>query len=326
MTDNTLAPETPVDDAFSKVFDQLISQGEDDQEKFPAEPAPAAEAPAPAPAAAPAEPEAPAEGAQPDAGAGDNGDVGGDAAPQAAEGEPKVGDKPEEPAPEDEKNVLKRFADLMEREQQERDQYRQAQQAQQAQPQVDQPQLFSSEEVEQLQSFEKDWPDVAQAMKVVMRANQQAMADYIFKEINKYLQPRMEMLDAVAQRAHYAEITSAIPNYEDTRDKVIQWALDERQPEYLRKAYEGVIKRGNVDEIRHLVEQYQTATGASVTHQQQPASAPAPSRKSPELPPAAKKAAQSLAPVSAQRSAPQVQDDPHDFTSAFHKFLKDENL
>lgn len=235
-----------------------------------------------------------------------------DAEPPVAEAE---GQKPEE-----RDEVLKRFADLIEQErkekaERERQQLESAKQQQTQQSSDKTPEIFTPDEVKALTEFEKDYPDVAQAVQIISRVNQDLMANFIFKEVNKFLQPKLELLEALAHNAQLSELTSAIPQLNDEyQDRLVSWAKSEEHPEFLRKAYERVITEGSVDEIKYLVSEFEKATGTRQSAKS--------SRKAPEPPPLAKQAAKSLAPVSAKRSVQSAQPEPQSFEEAFALFSR----
>ena len=310
MSDATILADSTAE--FSKAFEELAKM-----EGGNAAPAAPAEAAAPEPVEAPAEEtpvgdgEAPAApepagdsaAEEPDQTAGDAGDDEEDEKPAAA------------PEPEaTREDVMKRFADLLER--QERAKQEQAQQPQQEQPA---PPLFNEEEYKVLTEFEKDYPDVAPAVRIITAKNQQLLAQHIFKTVDDFLKPRLELLDAVAYRAHVTDIKQAVPQYSDEyADKVAAWALSDQQPRYLREAFKQVIDHGEAEEIQDLFSRYEAAHGA-------PAQKPS-SRKPAELPSTAKQAARAMAPVSGKRSAPSVQVEPESYETAFEKFAREMKL
>jgi hypothetical protein len=295
-------------DEFSKVFADLAKLGEGQN-------APVAAAPAPEPvveAPAAVEPAASEEVAA-ETPVDDVGEARADAAPAGeTEDEPKADAAPSQ------EDVMKRFADYLERQQAQQERQAQEPAAPQAVPEPEAAPLFNQNEVETLQTFQKDWPDVAVAMQLVTRAQNQMLAEHIFKEVNAFLAPKLQLLEAVAQRTQLQDLQSAVPNYDEVRDKIVEWALSDQQPKYLRAAYEHVIKSGDVDEVRDLYRRYEQETGQST--QPKAAPAPAPVRKATELPPAAKQAAASLAPVSGRRSVQAIEPESESFEDAFSKF------
>lgn len=306
MTDETGA-------AFEDVFNSLIKEGEGA--------VPAVETPTPVAEEAPAEPAAEPEehpAAEP---AGDDAAEEADTdAGDAGDDQKTEGEQPEPEAKKDD-DVLKRFADMMlEREQKAKGEQPQQEVPQQQAPQQQPEMPFSEDEIKTLNEFEKDYPDVAEAVRIVTAKNQQLLASYIFKTVDEFLKPRLELLDAIATRTHISELAQEIPQYNDEyRDKVVEWALSDKQPKYLRSAYEHVIKNGDVDEVKDLISRYEVANGA-----QQPQKAA--SRRSAEPPTIAKQAAKSMAPVSGKRSAPSVEVEPESFDDAFAKYAKELKL
>lgn len=169
--------------------------------------------------------------------------------------------------------------------------------------------VYTKEEQEFLQSYEKDWPDVARAEMLRRRAEYQQLATFIFSEVGAYLKPHLDALQSVAVRTHVSDLEAKVPDYDDVRDKVVDWVGT--QPKYLQAAYEQVIREGTVDEVEDLIARWRQSTGASTT-QPQPARA-----KATVLPPATKQAAAAMAPVGSKRSAPAAGVDPSDFDGAF---------
>lgn len=250
------------------------------------------------------------------------------ATPESAETEPaaaETAEQPEtvaeepveqaEPAPEpapqpQNDDILSRFAELM----------RQAQTQQQPEPPPQQqyaPEqpapMFTPEEEKQLQEYQKDWPDVYKAELIQRRAEYKELAGYIFGQVAPYITQLEDNYRRLAERTHLSDLHTAVEDYDDIRDKVVQWA--QNQPPYLRAAYNHVIEQGTVDEVSDLISRYRTETGARLA----PATTP---KKETELPPATKQAAASLAPVSSKRSAVPRAVDPQDFESAFASFAE----
>jgi hypothetical protein len=177
--------------------------------------------------------------------------------------------------------------------------------------------LFSQEEVAALTQFNTDWPEVARAQSVLMRAQAQQLSNYIFGEVAKALGPKLAMLDELAERQHAVDLYSNIQDYDTNLvTKVTDWAS--KQPTYLRGAYDRVIQEGTAEEIQHLVGLYRKDTGAAA-----PAATPGtPAKVGTELSATAKKAVAALAPVGSKRSAPAPQAAPTDFSGAFAEFAK----
>lgn len=204
--------------------------------------------------------------------------------------------------------LLKKFADLLERQQ-----AQQPAQQQEYQPETP-PALFTEEETNLLQEVEKDFPDIAKAFRVQQRAGNQLLAQYIFNQVADYLKPQIELINEVATRVHESQVRQMIPDYDQTAQKIVEWATSDSQPKILRTQYERVIREGDAEELRELYRLYEQSAQPA-----QPAKA-APARRA-ELPATAKKAAALLAPVSSKRSDSQVvPDDALDFDAAFDRF------
>ena len=275
------------DDEFTSAFAQF-GVGETPADPAPADPAPADPAPAdPAPAdPAPADP-APADPAPAD--------------PTPAD------PAPADPTPADD-DLIRRLASIL----------KQAEPAPAADatptPAEPEPDIYTPEEQTLLTEYEKDWPDVAKAEALRRRSEYRELLNHVFREVAKELSPLAQNLRTLTERTHLADLQESISDYDDVRGKVIEWA--EKQPSYLRDAYQHVIQRGTPDEIADLVGRYKQATGVAT-----PPPPPAQKAES-ELPSTTKQAVAALAPVSSKRSTVVQADDPNDFDLAFANAAK----
>lgn len=309
-TDQTTAPadETPSpDDVFASAFADFASPGDKTDGPDVAAPVTHDETEAPA-----------------------------DAAPEAAPAEPPAGETPE-PAPVDasgQNEPPRLTAEEWQAQynamlaQQQAAYQQQAQYAQQAE--APPPPLLGQEEVAALQEFQKEWPDVAKAMELQQRVLAHQVIDYVFKEIAKEVTPKLQQLDDVAERAHFEDIYSYVPDYDDVRDRVIQWV--QQQPVMAQRAYVPVVQQGTPDQIAWLVDEWRSRTGqqqapqpvAPTPQYQQPQTyqyqQPAAQTRQPSQ--AVRQAAAALAPVSSKRSAVIRTDDPNDFDGAFERFAQ----
>jgi hypothetical protein len=215
--------------------------------------------------------------------------------------------------------ALTRLADMMA---QRTAQPQQPQQPQQRQPQPP-PSLFSPDEQSVVNQFYTDYPDVARAVAIERSAEYKALTSHIFGQIGAYLAPHLALLGQLADRTVYSDIATKVPDYNDLRDKLLDWVGT--QPAYLQAAYNSVIQQGTVEEITDLFDRYRQASGQQAPSAQnapaQGTRAAPPAAKAPELSPAAKQAAERLAPVTSKRSAPTSQT-PVDFDAAFAEFAK----
>ena len=270
-------------------------------------PAPAAEAPAPV-AEAPAAPAA--EGDEPASEIEALDDTG---------GEPAL---PPAPAAAD-NDALSRLADMLAQRQTQ-------QQPQPAPAPAPPPAAFNADDQAFLTQYMTDFPDVARAESLFRQAEYRALTSHIFAEVNRYFAPRMALLDQLADGAAYSQITQKVPNYDTTRDQVVEWV--KTQPAYLQTAYNHVIASGTVDEISDLFDRFSQATGvaspsnaggvAPAGGQQGKVSLVPAAKPAAELSPAAKQAVARLAPVNGKRTAP-TQGAPQTFDAAFEAFAKE---
>lgn len=294
------------------------------------EPVPAAE-----PAAAPAAAEAPAEGAAPadegaaPAAAPEAAPAGSDAGTPGAGGEEPAaaGTKAEPPAaappaapaqaPATADDIVKGLADLLK-----------GQPAAEAAPapaaEPEQAPLYSQDEVNVLADYEKNWPDVAQAETLKRRAEYHDMMKFVFGEVAKYTQPLFDQMRLMGNTIHLGELRQSVPDYSDALEAdVAQWI--DTQPTYLQAPMKQVMQQGTSDEVADLIGRYRAATGTAQAPAAAAASVPAAPAKpaKTELSSAAKQAAESLAPVSGDRSQVPQGEDPQDFQTAFARYAAD---
>lgn len=173
---------------------------------------------------------------------------------------------------------------------------------------------YTTDELSFLENYTKDFPDVAKAEALIRRGEYQTIVQYVFQEITKELKPLAQQLRSLSERTQLGDIQAAVPDYNDLREKVIEWAG--KQPAYLQPAYNHVIQNGTVDEVKDLIERYRTASGIKIVPEQ------VAEKTETELPAATKKAAAALAPVSSKRTAVVSTSSPDDFDGAFAEAAK----
>lgn len=180
-----------------------------------------------------------------------------------------------------------------------------------AQEQQPEPELYTAEDKTFLDTYEKDWSDVSRGEALKRRAEYQQLVSHIYGELAKVIQPLRETVGVIAERTHLSDIKAAVPDYsDDMRSQVLDWV--DRQPAYLKSAYEQVVTGGSPEEVQDLINRWSAETKAA------PAAAPAPAQVQ-----ATRQAAAALAPVSTKRSAPPATDDMGNFDSAFAKFASE---
>jgi hypothetical protein len=183
------------------------------------------------------------------------------------------------------------------------------------QPAAQEPDIYTPEERQLLESYQKDWPDVARAEQLARRAEYRQLVGYVFEEISKHLRPIAETVEVLSTRTHLADLQSKVGDYDQVRDRVVEWVA--KQPAYLQTAYNHVIEQGTVEEVADLIERFKRESGATA---QGNMGQTQPRQKTPELPPATKKAAAALAPVGSKRAPVSPTLDLGNFEEAFAKF------
>jgi hypothetical protein len=194
-------------------------------------------------------------------------------------------------------------------------------QPQQAQPEpapqaYDPPEtVLTQDDYKTLESFQKDWPDVDKAVGLMLKDVTHRLTNHIFKEFANEARPVFQEVYALRQWKHQQELQTKVGDYEDVRDKVVEWANS--QPDYLRSAYSHVIQRGTPEQVADLIARYKAENAPP------PAPAPIAAPQPPkQLSPAIKKAAEKLAPVQSKRSNVVRGDDPNDYEGAFENWAK----
>lgn len=239
--------------------------------------------------------------------------------------EPEALQEPPKAAPTPSDEALKRLADALEA-QNARQQPQQPQEQVPQQPQM--PQLFTEDEAKLLVNFKEEYPEIAQALQVAQRAQGKLFEHRVEQRVQQLLGPLIETVDVLTARTQHMDLTQAIPEYDDYREKVIEWATSDKQPAYLRDAYKNVIQYGSREDIKDLYQRFYQETGVRpvAASQQAPVTPPKVAvRTASELPASAKQAARALAPVGSKRSEIPVASDPNDFLGAFDKW-KDADL
>lgn len=289
----------------------------DNPEPAPAAPPAAVEPPAsgePAPGAAPAAETPPAEGTA--------------AAPAAVPGTPPAPAAPAAeappaaPAPPTAEDIVKGLAERL------------AQQppapAAPAAPAAEQAPIYTPEEQALLTEYEKNWPDVSQAEAVKRKGEYHDLLAYTFTEVHKFMKPHLDQIAAMSNTLHEGELKGLVPDYTPAVEAdVHKWI--ETQPSYLQAPYKQVMQQGTSEEVADLIGRYRGATGsapapaaaAPAAAAPAPAAVPAAQPAKTELSNLAKQAAESLAPVSSDRTQVPAGEDPGDFNSAFARYASE---
>lgn len=184
------------------------------------------------------------------------------------------------------------------------------------------PPVLSKEEVETIQEFRKEWPDVAKAMDVQQKAFANDLLNYVFNQFAEVMTPALQQVESVAERTHVMDIYDFVPDYDQVREPVIDWVA--RMPQNAFRQYAvSVVEQGSPADIQGLVDQWRMFTGQQAPQAQAaPGYAPAPraptvQRKAAS--PALARAAAAMAPVKSQRTTVVQTDDPNDYDGAFER-------
>lgn len=190
-------------------------------------------------------------------------------------------------------------------------------------PEAEAPPIYTAQENEVISNYEKNWPDVSRAESLKRRAEYHDMLKYVFTEVVKYVDPLQAQMRLIGNTLHTSELKQAVPDYsEDLETAVAGWV--ETQPGYLQTGMKQVMQSGTSEEVADLIRRYRESQGVAPATPAAPAAVvPTPPQATPpktELSSAAKQAAESLAPVSAERSAVPQGEDPQDYDTAFSKY------
>ncbi len=181
--------------------------------------------------------------------------------------------------------------------------------------------VYSTDELEVLTEYEKNWPDVARAEGLRRRAEYQDLMKFMFTEVESYVKPIFAQLGTMSNTLHMGELKQAVPDYSETLESdVVKWI--DTQPAYLQTGMKQVMQTGTSDEVADLIGRYRGAV-APPPAPAAPAATPAavtPTPSKTELSSAAIQAAASLAPVSSDRSQVPAGEDSQDFNAAFARY------
>jgi hypothetical protein len=186
--------------------------------------------------------------------------------------------------------------------------------------------VLTDDQKKVLESFEKEWPDIAGAMKThqahalaVMEARFARALTAVVEKMYSDINPVFQTVQNVEQTAFRTGVLKEHPDFDTVSPQLDAWI--QKQPAYLIDAYKKVYNEGSVQEVVELVSNYKKANG---TGPQASGTPPASSTPTDEQTAAARAAAaekaRSLAPVQSKRSTPTpAGSDPNDFDGAFEE-------
>lgn len=181
-----------------------------------------------------------------------------------------------------------------------------------------------------VQQYESEWPEVAEAEQLKRDAQLQHMRDSIYSEMGEALAPIAEMYQQMQVDAHQQTIRNQHPDVDDIKQDLVGWV--DQQPDFVRPAFQQVLKQGSADQVNQLIDHYKQATGktgagaettASSARQQsggseQRSNGQAQQPRQKKAPSAAAKKATAATPKPNRSQAPAA-SDPADFESAFEE-------
>lgn len=175
------------------------------------------------------------------------------------------------------------------------------------------PPLFTTGEIEKVQAFYKEWPDVAEAQAILFKGIRAEITQAIYADMAKVIGPKFALLDQMANAMQYDKVKQEVPDLTpELEAKIAAWVQSDDVPAYLRPAFTNVIENGLPSEIKDLVKRYRVETGDAATVETQ-----APTKVA-TLSTAAKKAVAALAPVTSKQTG-SVQSEPVTFEDMFAK-------
>jgi hypothetical protein len=190
------------------------------------------------------------------------------------------------------------------------------------------PAIYSPDEQQTIVDYEKNWPDVAQAEALKRKGEYHDLTAYIFQEVHKFYAPHLQMMAAMGNTLHTQELAGMVQDYTPAVEAdVVKWI--DTQPAYLQAPMKQVMQTGTSEEVADLIGRYRGATGTTPAAAAPAApaaaapAAPATPAKT-ELSPLAKQAAESLAPVSSDRTQVPAGEDSGDYDSAFSRYAAEE--
>lgn len=190
---------------------------------------------------------------------------------------------------------------------------------------------LTPEQQAQLTAFEKEWPDIAQAVNArnthtiaQLEAKFGRALTAIVKQIYDDMRPMAESAATVETNLFRGEVLKAHPDYDTIAPKLPEWIA--KQPAYLAKSYKEVYDGGSVQDFTHLVATFKKDSGIGSQASGTPAPSNTQDTQSAATAAAAKAAADkaaALAPVSGKRTTPAPQSqDANDFDGAFAEAAK----
>jgi hypothetical protein len=185
--------------------------------------------------------------------------------------------------------------------------------------------VYSADEQAELADLQKEWPDLHRLFSLMARQLQVDTLNYAFSEVGKVIQPLQESVTTYSTNEHTAAIYDAHTDYDAVYQPCMEWI--EKQPSFLKAAYQNVAKQGTAEEVITMVQQFKDATGWKApaagskeiggSRSSTPAAAASAPKQTTGLSEAAKKAAKAMGAVGTKRGGQAAAQDPNDFDGAW---------
>lgn len=177
--------------------------------------------------------------------------------------------------------------------------------------------IYTEAEQAELKTLQEDWPDLHKMFSLMARQLQVDTLNYAFSEVGKVIAPLQESVQTFSVNDHMAAIYEAHEDYDQVYQPAMEWV--DKQPNFLKTAYQNVIKQGTAEDVVQMIQRFKDETGwkSPAVAGNPPAVAGTPPTQTTGLSDAAKKAAKAMGAVGTKRGAQAGAQDPSDFDGAW---------
>ena len=182
--------------------------------------------------------------------------------------------------------------------------------------------IYTADEQAELKTLQEDWPDLHKMFSLMARQLQVDTLNYAFNEVGKVIAPLQESVQTFSVNDHMAAIYEAHEDYDQVYQPAMEWV--DKQPNFLKTAYQNVIKQGTAEDVAQMLQRFKDETGwkspaagGNTASQPRAAAAGTPPAQTTGLSDAAKKAAKAMGAVGTKRGAQAGAQDPADFDGAW---------
>ena len=182
--------------------------------------------------------------------------------------------------------------------------------------------IYTEAEQAELKTLQEDWPDLHKMFSLMARQLQVDTLNYAFNEVGKVIAPLQESVQTFSVNDHMAAIYEAHEDYDQVYQPAMEWV--DKQPNFLKTAYQNVIKQGTAEDVAQMLQRFKDETGwkspaagGGTAGQPRAAAAGTPPAQTTGLSDAAKKAAKAMGAVGTKRGAQAGAQDPADFDGAW---------